>query len=226
MVAFGTLKTADISEQRNPHSNGPRPLYRICDILYLNGQDLTNYMLRDRRKALEACLKPIHRRFEIHKYKEAHSAIEIESELRKVIAESSEGLVLKNPRSMYRLNERNDDWMKVKPEYMTEFGESLDCLVIGGYYGSGRRGGALSSFLCGLRVDKTFARKGDWNPMKFRSFFRVGGGLTAMDYANIRHHTDGKWIDWDAKNPPTQFIELGGGSLQYEKPDVWIKPSD
>ena len=35
---------------------------------------------------------------------------------------------------------------------MSEFGESLDCLVIGGYFGSGRRGGTISSFLCGLRV--------------------------------------------------------------------------
>ncbi len=68
------------------------------------------------------------------------------------MAEASEGLVLKNPRSIYRLNSRNDDWMKVKPEYMTGFGESLDCIIIGGYYGSGHRGGRLSSFLCGLRV--------------------------------------------------------------------------
>src|SRR5947207_12140171 len=225
MVAFGTLKTADISEQRNPHSNGPRPLYRICDILYLNGQDLTNYMLRDRRKALEACLKPIHRRFEIHKYKEAHSAIEIESELRKVIAESSEGLVLKNPRSMYRLNERNDDWMKVKPEYMTEFGESLDCVVIGAYYGAGHRGGKLSSFLCGLRVDQDQIQQGA-NPMKCYSFVRVGGGFKADDYSAIRHHTDGKWKEWDPKNPPLEYIELGGGDLQYERPDVWIKPDE
>jgi DNA ligase-4 len=116
--------------------------------------------------------------------------------------------------------------MKVKPEYMTEFGESLDCTIIGGYYGSGKRGGSLSTFLCGLRVDKTSAKKGDWNPMKFRSFVKVGGGLTAMDYANIRHHTHGKWIEWDPKNPPTQFVELAGGPLQFEKPDVWIKPSD
>jgi len=223
---FGTLKSAALSEQRNPFANGLRPLFRIFDILYLNDQPLTRYTLRDRRRALERSVVPIYRRFEIHEFKEATKAEEIEPLLREVVAQASEGLVLKNPRSAYRLNERNDDWMKVKPEYMGEFGESLDCTVIGGYYGSGKRGGALSSFLCGLRVDKTFARKDDWNPMKFRSFFRVGGGFTAADYANIRHHTDGKWIDWDSKNPPTQYVELGGGPLQYEKPDVWIKPSD
>ncbi|KAH0565149.1 DNA ligase (ATP) [Trichoglossum hirsutum] len=225
MVPFGTLKTAAISESRNPFSGGMRPLYRIFDILYLNGISITDYTLRDRRKALEASVNPIYRRMEIHPYEEARSADAIEPLLRKVVAESSEGLVLKNPRSMYRLNERNDDWMKVKPDYMTEFGESLDCVVIGGYYGSGHRGGNLSSFLCGLRVDQQQVRGGA-SPMKCYSFFKVGGGFTAADYASIRHYTEGRWKDWDIKHPPDEFIELGGGDLQYERPDVWIRPDE
>jgi len=226
MVPFGTLKTAALSEQRNPFSNtGERPLLRVFDILFLNGTPLTNYTLRDRRKALEASVKSIHRRLEIHSYQEAHSASEIEPLLRKVVAEASEGLVLKNPRSPYRLNDRNDDWLKVKPEYMTEFGEPLDCIVIGGYYGSGYRGGKLSSFLCGLRVDENQVSQGA-SPMKCYSFFKVGGGFTANDYSKVRHHTDGKWIEWDPKRPPKDYIELAGGDLQTERPDVWIKPDD
>lgn len=43
--------------------------------------------------------------------------------------------------------------MKVKLEYMIEFGEVFDCVVIGGYYGFGKRGGGISSFLCGFWVD-------------------------------------------------------------------------
>jgi DNA ligase 4 len=63
--------------------------------------------------------------------------------------------------------------------------------------------------------------------MKCYSFVKVGGGFKAEDYASIRHHTEGKWIDWDPKRPPTEFIELGGGvEYQYERPDVWIKPND
>ena len=62
--------------------------------------------------------------------------------------------------------------------------------------------------------------------MKCYSFCKVGGGFTATDYGNVRHHTDGKWINWDPTHPPTEFIELGGGDAQYERPDVWIKPDD
>ncbi|KAH8705089.1 ATP-dependent DNA ligase IV [Talaromyces proteolyticus] len=225
-VPFGTLKTAALAEQRDPNSNGPRPLFRVFDILFLNDRDLTCYTLRDRRKALEKVIEPVHRRFEIHTYQEAAKASDIEPILRKVVEEASEGLVLKNPRSPYRLNERHDDWMKVKPEYMTEFGESLDLVVIGGYYGSGRRGGAISSYLCGLRVDDSSLPKGTM-PMKCYSFCKVGGGLTAADYANIRHHTDGKWKPWNPKKPPSEFIELAGGeTVQKERPDEWIRPDE
>ena len=221
---FGTLKTAALSEQRNPFSGGLRPLYKVFDILYLNDQELVPYTLRDRRAALERAMTTVPGRFELHSYVKGSKAEDIEPHLRKVIEESTEGLVLKNPRSRYRLNDRNDDWLKVKPEYMQEFGESLDCVIVGGYYGSGHRGGRLSSFLCGLRVD-TF--DGDSaGTMKQYSFFKVGGGFTSQDYANIRHHTEGKWKSWDRKKPPRDIVELAGGDRQAEQPDMWIRPDE
>lgn len=229
IVPFGTLKTAALAEQQNrsgSDSSGHRPLFRVFDILYLNDKQLTQYTLRDRSRALEKALKPVHRRLEIHGHTAATSPDAIEPLLRDVVANASEGLVLKNPRAMYRLNSRNDDWLKVKPEYMSEFGESLDCLVVGGYYGSGKRGGILSSYLCALRASPNHVQVGA-NPEKCFSFFKVGGGFRVEDYAEIRHRTEGKWIDWDPKNPPTEYIELGGGETrQLERPDVWIRPKD
>ena len=222
VVGFGTLKTAAIETSNNPLGMQHRPLFRAFDILYLNGQSLLEYSLSDRRRALSSVLKDIPRRLEIHPYLIATTVEEIEFELRKVIASSSEGLVIKNPRSVYRLNDRNDDWVKVKPEYMTEFGESLDLLVIGGYWGSGRRGNMLSSYLCGLRVDGNELLPGA-NPMQFYSFCRVGGGFTASDYATIAQQTDGAWEKWNSKKA-SQFIELAGGHREFEKPDVWIHP--
>ena len=222
LVAFGTLKTAALAEQRNPFSvTGHRPVFKIFDILYLNGKTLTQYSLRDRRKALQASVRDVNDRFHIHSYTEGRTAADIERLLHEVIATASEGLVVKNPQSVYQVNERNDDWIKVKPEYMTEGGESMDCIVLGGYYGAGRRGGHLASFLCGLKADER-----EKNPMKFHSFFKVGGGLRAADYAAIFNKTHGKWKTWDRKKPPTEFVELEGGKLQYERPDEWIRPDE
>ncbi|KAK4460324.1 hypothetical protein QBC42DRAFT_272522, partial [Cladorrhinum samala] len=229
IMPFGTLKTAALGQQNNPFEmSGPRPLYRVFDILLLNDRCLTDYTLADRHKALERAVKGEPRRLEIHPYEAAKSPDAIEPLLRKVVAEASEGLVLKNPRSRYQLNSRNNDWIKVKPEYLSEYGESLDCVVVGGYYGSGRRGGTLSSFLCGLRVSENFIKSGAAaTKEKCLSFCKVGGGFKAEDYAEIRHHTEGKWKDWDTASPPSEYVELGGGErLQYEKPDVWIRPSE
>ncbi|KAK1828475.1 hypothetical protein QBC39DRAFT_385030 [Podospora conica] len=227
IMPFGTLKTAALEQQKNPFHNGPRPLYRVFDILLLNDTCLSEYTLADRRQALARAVRGEHRRLEILPYTPATSADAIEPELRKVVAEASEGLVLKNPRSRYRLNSRNNDWIKVKPEYMSEFGESLDCVVIGGYYGSGRRGGTLSSFLCGLRVGENLVRAGGSSPEKCLSVCKVGGGFKAEDYAEIKHLTEGKWRDWDAAAPPSEYVELGGGErMQCERPDVWIRPAE
>jgi DNA ligase-4 len=241
MVPFGTLKTAALSEQRDPFAgNGIRPLFRVFDCVYMNDKDITRYTLRDRRRALEAAIQNVHRRIEKHEYTATEKPEDIEPRLRDVVTDGLEGLVLKNPRSIYQLNSRVDDWMKVKPEYMNEFGENLDCLIIGGFYGSGHRGGRLSSFMCGLRVDKNDIDRGksfhaqalvmltyfvvdpDHNPMRFFSFFKVGGGFTFQDYQNIAEKTSGKWNDWDRKHPPIEYIDVGNGEL----PDVWIKPDD
>ena len=229
MVAFGTLKTAALYEQSNPrNTTGHRPLLRVFDILRLNDADLTRYTLHDRRRALQASIKnEVQGRFEIHKYSVGTTGKEIEAALRHVVAESSEGLVVKNPRTEYSLNDRNDSWIKVKPEYMEEYGEQLDCVIIGGYYGEGRRGGWFSSFLCGLRVNDDEIQQGA-NPQKCLSFFKVGGGFTSQDYKTIRSKTEGKWREWDRERPPNQWIKLGGHDRQrqFERPDMWIKPED
>ena len=221
ICAFGTLKTAAISEGQNPWSGKARPLFRVFDILLLNDKKLTSYMLRDRRRALERAVNPVHRRFEIHSYVPATKAEQIDMNLSSVIEQGAEGLVLKSPRSAYAMASRNEDWIKVKPEYMRDEGESFDCLVVGGYFGSGRRGGHHSSYLCGLRADSK-----DGNPQKFISFFKVGGGLDGNDYARIRYLTQDKWHDYNPKKPPNDWLELAGGSKLTERPDQWIKAED
>lgn len=217
MVPFGTLKSAVIEEQRRvvDSPGGVLPLFKVFDILYLNGTSLVNAMLGDRNRILNATIKPISRRFEIHEHTVESSEERIGDLLQQVIAESTEGLVIKNPKSLYSVNARNDDWIKLKPEYMKEYGEKLDCLVMGAYFGHGRRGGIYASFLCGLRVDNKSKR--------FISFFKVGGGFTANDYKLIMHRLEPYAIPADTKKKPS-YYELAGGQREYEKPDVWIPP--
>ncbi|KAI8623068.1 DNA ligase I [Xylariaceae sp. FL1651] len=227
VMKFGTLKAAALQGVWNPYEHdAPRPVFRVFDIVLLNDQPLTQYTLRDRRSALATAVPGEPRRLEVHNYIAVTSPDEIEPMLRKIVSDASEGLVIKNPRSMYTVGERVSDWIKVKPEYMHGLGQSVDVIIIGGYYGSGRRGGRLSSFMCGLRVTESDIEAGA-DPEKCYSFLKVGGGFRAEDYAEIQHLTEGKWKDWDVKKPPSRYIQLAGGeAYQYERPDVWIRPSD
>ncbi|CAJ2506810.1 Uu.00g079960.m01.CDS01 [Anthostomella pinea] len=227
VLKFGTLKTAALQALRNPHKDdAPRPVFRAFDIVYLNDQPLTHYTLRDRRNALAKAVPGEPGRLEILDYIEATSPDAIEPMLRKIVSDASEGVVIKNPRSSYHVDDRNSDWIKVKPDYLSGFGEEVDVVVIGGYYGSGHRGGRLSSFLCGLRVTEDDVKAGA-DPEKCYSFIKVGGGFRAEDFAEIQHLTQGKWRDWNPKKPPSKYIQLAGGDKhQYERPDVWIRPSE
>jgi DNA ligase 4 len=99
IIPFGNLKTAALSEKENrTSSEGMRPLCKIhfrllayadiiFDIVYLNGVSLTRYPLKERRDALHRIINPIERRFEIHGFAKADSVGDIETELRKIVAE-------------------------------------------------------------------------------------------------------------------------------------------
>lgn len=226
MVTFGTLKTHAIYAQANPHDEErPRPLYRVFDVLLYDDKDLTATKLKNRHQLLEYIIKDVPGRFEIHPHQVCTSPSEIEPYLRQIIQTSAEGIMLKNPDAEYYLNSRPFHWIKIKPDYMKDYGENLDCVIIGGYYGTGRRGGMLSSFLCGLRASKREIDQGTAHPEKFYSFFKVGGGFKVEDYAEIqRLLPEDKWEDWDPKRA-RQYIELAGGEKYTERPDRWIRPS-
>ena len=56
--------------------------------------------------------------------------------LNAAIDRNEEGIILKEPTSVYKPNKREHaGWYKVKPEYMTDLSDSLDLLVVGGYFG-------------------------------------------------------------------------------------------
>jgi len=44
---------------------------------------------------------------------------------------------------------------KIKPEYVDGLMDELDLVIIGGYFGKGRRANILSHFLCGVLDDSS-----------------------------------------------------------------------
>ncbi|CAK9169403.1 unnamed protein product [Ilex paraguariensis] len=76
----------------------------------------------------------------------ARSVDDVERFFKETIENRDEGIVLKDFGSKWEPSDRSGKWLKLKPEYIRA-GSDLDALIIGGYYGSGRRGGEVAQFL-------------------------------------------------------------------------------
>ncbi|KAL9713673.1 DNA ligase (ATP) [Leucoagaricus gongylophorus] len=215
-LPFGTLKTAALDKSRAKLN--PRPCFKVFDLLYLNGQSLIHKPLSFRKRNLKHCLKEIKGRIEhVIEYK-GNTAKDIREHMNQILVARGEGLIIKHPLSKYVLNGRNMDWIKVKPEYMDDMGETVDVLVVAGDYGSGKRGGGVSALICAVFDDRREDLDEDDEP-KYSTFARIGTGLSYADYVWVR---DKPWKAWNAQQQPS-FL-LTANRSQEDKGDVFLEP--
>ena len=131
-----------------------QPCFVVFDILWLNGRNLTQQSLAERRKALEGLIAWEEHSFELASQHEVTGGTEeMMRWLDNAMLHGYEGVMLKALNSPYVPGSRDNDWQKLKPDYVDEMGETLDLLIVAGYYGEGKkRGGDISHFLMGLRA--------------------------------------------------------------------------
>jgi DNA ligase-4 len=141
--------------------------------------------------------------------------------LNDAIDRREEGLMVKHPNSLYRPDKRKGSgWIKIKPEYVDSLSDQLDLVIIGGYYGTGRRrGGMISHFMCGVAVQADDPAD---KPIVFHSFCKVGTGYTLNELKQLGQKLQPYWQPFDTRNPPKSIVLAPGFK---EKPDVWIQPS-
>ncbi|XP_071946182.1 DNA ligase 3-like isoform X2 [Antedon mediterranea] len=122
----------------------------IFDCLYFNGQSLMEKPLQERRKFLKRNITPIPGRIMFSEMHELTKHEQLAGLLTEVFQEGLEGLVLKDSQSKYEPGMRH--WLKVKKDYLNEgaMADSADLILLGGYYGTGNKGGIMSVFLLGV----------------------------------------------------------------------------
>lgn len=109
----------------------------IFDIIYLDGQSVIDLPLMERRKLLVGIADPSLLASQVLSDK-----TEVAEEIyKKALAAGHEGIMLKNPSSVYAPGKRGKNWLKVKPIM-----ETLDLAVIGAKWGEGRRATFLGSY--------------------------------------------------------------------------------
>jgi DNA ligase-1 len=148
------------------------------DLLHLDGRDLLEVPLRERRAALEGLGLPrlSGERVLYSHLASARSAEEVEAHFDDARARRNEGLMIKDPASVYQPGRRGLGWLKLKKALAT-----LDCVVVGVEWGHGKRRGVLS--------DYTFAvRASDEPDAPLLTIGKAYTGLTDAEIAAMTEH--------------------------------------
>lgn len=191
-----------------------RPCLCVFDILLYNCQVLTNKPLSERLHYLENLFTPSEGIIMSTERKEVKTGQEVINELNWAIDCRLEGIILKDPTSVYKPNTRKGGWYKIKPEYTDGLMDHLDLIIMGGYFGEGRRKG-ISHFLVGAAVPP--AAEG-MEPVEFHSVTRVGSGYSICELTELIKRLLPHWQQVIPGQCPSGLV------WTKEKPDVWIAP--
>ena len=173
------------------------------DVLYFDDRSCLNLEYTKRREILEKVVK------EDNFAKLVPTLLvknenEIEDFLENSINSGCEGLMLKTPNAGYRAGARGSNWLKLKREYRNELGDSLDLVVIGAYFGKGRRTGLYGTLLLGT-----------YNPENdtFPSICKVGTGFTDESLDQLYQILSNKVI-----------LKKNSRVVSEMEADVWLEP--
>ena len=178
----------------------PVKLY-VFDLLYLDGTALIDTPLLKRREFLSMVIQPTER-IEIAKCILTKSSAEARIMFQEALDLGFEGLMIKNPQSLYTPGKRGSEWLKLKPE-----AETLDMVVIAVEYGHGKRANLLSDYTFAIRD-----RDGNLAPIA-----KAFGGLKDAEIEEMTEYFKGIALEQQARTflvEPKVVVELKFDAIQ------------
>ncbi len=177
----------------------------LFDTMLREGEDLTNKPLPERRRNLEEMIEKTDT-FTLATSILTSDPNELWNFFLKAIEDGAEGVMVKaiHEGSIYRAGVRGWLWVKLKKDYKSEMIDTVDLVVVGAFYGKGKRGGKLSSLLMAA-----------YNPEKdvFRTVCKVATGFTDEELEKMQDMLAPHIIPH--KHPRVD---------SRVTPDVWIEP--
>ena len=173
------------------------------DVLYCDKKNCLDLKYSERRKILENSVNE-NNFAKLIPMTIVKNENQIEDFLENSINSGCEGLMLKILDAAYRAGVRGGNWLKLKREYRNELGDSLDLVVIGAYFGKGRRTGRYGTLLLATYNEETD---------NFPSICKVGTGFTDESLDQLYQILSNKVI---LKKNPRVESEM--------EADVWFEP--
>ena len=125
------------------------PVSLFCfELLFADGQDLTQLSYPQRRARLAEAITPS-ARLRLTTATEVTTANALDEAFEQAVTEGCEGLLCKSvsPVAGYQAGARGWLWIKLKRDYRTELADTVDLVVVGAFAGRGRRRGVYGALL-------------------------------------------------------------------------------
>ncbi|CAG7733646.1 unnamed protein product, partial [Allacma fusca] len=158
----------DVKKMR-PDNPNHCPAFVAYDIVYFNGESLLKRPLKSRMEILmkqTLVLEPKDGTVYLSEQRIAQSKEQVMEALNEAVDDLQEGLVVKDLQSSYEIGKRQNSWLKIKPEFFSEYSlTDLDLVILGGYYTESiRKTATISHFLVGL-LDNSQGEKEVFYPL-------------------------------------------------------------
>ncbi len=170
----------------------------------INGKDLTNEPYSKRRNLLEnaiakkGIIEPSRRII-------AKTPEELEKFFKECVDAGLEGIIAKDLSAPYVAGARKFAWIKLKKSYSEQLADSFDLVVIGYYFGRGKR----TRFGFGGLLAAIYDAKED----KFKSITKIGTGFSEAQMGEFKEMLDKLRVEERPRNVSSLL-----------SPDIWVKP--
>ncbi len=180
----------------------------IFDILYLNKKSFLNEPLKNRMIILNNLFDgKSYNNIELVENKTFNNISDIYNYFEENIHKGLEGVVIKNPKSLYTPGVRNFDWLKLKRNFIKGVVDTIDGVIIGYYKGGGARAKlGIGGVLIGLYNNKS---------NKFETVCKLGSGFSDDELILLK-----KDLDMITILDPDKFYTYNSKLI----PDVWVEP--
>ena len=178
----------------------------MFDMLYADGEDWTPRPYLERRAALEEGFE-IGDNVQMTTMRMIGSPEEGEEFFANAIGARCEGIMAKSvaPDSVYRAGSRGFLWIKYKKDYQQALTDSFDLVVVGAFYGMGKRAGRYGALLMAAYDGETG---------RFETVCKLGTGFDDAFLDAMPALLDGSLSESKPSSVDAEMV-----------PDVWFEPN-